>query len=96
MKILSPPGLAYPIIVKELKRQRDDEVRRSDPLFEYLYDTWVEEGDRVTGEVKQVEKRWRMIFQASVDGTINKWYIKLGDVIKGPGYVVAPHTLTSC
>ncbi|KAF2687694.1 hypothetical protein K458DRAFT_331937 [Lentithecium fluviatile CBS 122367] len=84
MKILSPPGLHYPITVGELAKRRDDEVKRSDPLFTYFYETVVEEGDK-WGETKEVKKRFPVKFEASIDGAIKEWFVKQGSVVQRPG-----------
>ena len=90
MKIVSPPGLHYPITIGELARKRDDDVKRSDPLFTYFYETMVEEGDK-WGETKEVKKRFPVKFEASVDGTIQEWFVKQGTVVPRHGYAVARH-----
>jgi RNA polymerase II subunit A-like phosphatase len=95
MKILSPPGLHYPITIGELARKRDDEVKRSDPLFTYFYETTVEEGDK-WGETKDVKKRFPVKFEASLDGAIKEWFINQGSVIHRSGYVAAPYKGESC
>lgn len=83
MKILSPPGLHYPITVGDLDKQPDDEVRRAEPLFTYFYETTVEEGDK-WGEVTNVKKRFPVKFEASLDGKVIQWFIKKGTVIQRP------------
>ena len=84
MKIRSPPGLHYPIIVNAFVQQKDDEVQRSSPLFKYHYTSVVEEGDKY-GDVKTVQKTFPATFQSTTDGIITKWFIKEGAEIQRPG-----------
>lgn len=86
MKILSPPGLHYPITVGDFAKQTHDEVQRSEPLFTYFYETTVEEGNK-WGEVNEVKKKFPVKFEASVDGTIESWSISRGTVIARSGCV---------
>ena len=84
MKITSPRDLSYPITIADLLRQRDDEVRRSDKLFSYRYETPVREGDKWGGE-KTVMKKMIQFFHASTEGKITRWLVKTGAVIERPG-----------
>ncbi|KAF2012069.1 hypothetical protein BU24DRAFT_269124 [Aaosphaeria arxii CBS 175.79] len=84
MLIKAPTGLHYPITVVELKRKRDDEVRRSTPLFSYTYETKVTEGDKY-GDEKEVTKRFPARFDSSADGKISRWFIKNGDILPRAG-----------
>jgi len=84
MKIFSPRDLSYPITVIELLKKRDDEVPRSEKLFNYSYDTRVTEGDKWGGE-KTVMKKFRQTFDASTEGKITRWFIKPGTVIDRSG-----------
>lgn len=84
MKISSPPGLHYPITVQELHKARNADVKRSDGLFTYYYESTVTEGDKWGGE-KTVKKRFPTRFDASTEGKITRWFIKTGTVIQRPG-----------
>ncbi|KAF1963358.1 hypothetical protein CC80DRAFT_556911 [Byssothecium circinans] len=84
MKIISPPNLHYPITVGDFDRKAHDEVKRSDRLFTYFYETTVEETDK-WGETAEVKRRFPVHFEASLDGIIKKWYIKKGAVIDRAG-----------
>jgi len=84
MKIFSPRDLSYPITVIELLKKRDDEVPRSEKLFNYSYDTRVTEGDKWGGE-QTVMKKFRQTFDASTEGKILRWFIKPGTVIDRSG-----------
>jgi RNA polymerase II subunit A-like phosphatase len=86
MKIRSPINLHYPIAVVELAKKRDDEVKRSSPLFTYTYESVVEEYDKY-GEAKSVKKRFPSRFDSSAEGVISQWFIKSGTVIQRPGCV---------
>lgn len=84
MKITSPRDLQYPITIADLLRQRDDDVKRSDKLFSYRYETPVVEGDKWGGE-RTVMKKLLQFFNASADGKIMRWFISAGTVIERPG-----------
>ncbi|CAA9957273.1 RNA polymerase II protein [Pyrenophora teres f. maculata] len=84
MKIFSPRDLSYPITVIDLLKKRDDEVPRSEKLFNYTYETRVTEGDKWGGE-KTVMKKFRQTFDASTEGKILRWFIKPGAVIERSG-----------
>lgn len=89
MKITSPRDLSYPITVVDLVKKRDDSVKRSDKLFNYRYETPVTEGDKWGGE-RTVMRKLVQSFDASTEGTIERWSITPGTVIEKPGYVLAP------
>ncbi|KAF1848375.1 uncharacterized protein K460DRAFT_364349 [Cucurbitaria berberidis CBS 394.84] len=84
MKITSPRDLSYPITIVDLLRKRDEEVKRSDKLFNYRYETPVTEGDKWGGE-KIVMKKMIQFFHASTEGKVTRWLIKPGTVIERPG-----------
>jgi RNA polymerase II subunit A C-terminal domain phosphatase len=88
MKVTSPRDLSYPITVVDLLIKKDAPVQRSDKLFNYRYKTRVTEGDKWGGE-KTVMITMTQSFDASTEGTIERWAIEPGTVIQGPGYVVA-------
>lgn len=87
MKITSPPNLHYPISIGELARKAGDKVKRSDPLFTYLYETTVEEGNK-WGETFQVKKKFPVRFESSLDGIVEKWFVKTGTVVERAGVVL--------
>ncbi|KAJ4987763.1 fcp1-like phosphatase [Stagonosporopsis vannaccii] len=84
MKISSPPGLHYPITVLELLKKADDNVRRSERLFTYTYESTVTETNRY-GEEQKLRKKLTTHFAASTDGTIARWHIRPGAVVARPG-----------
>ncbi|KAF2640233.1 hypothetical protein P280DRAFT_490575 [Massarina eburnea CBS 473.64] len=84
MKITSPPNWHYPVTIGDFAKKTDDEVKRSDPLFTYLYETTVQEGDK-WGETKDVKRKFPARFEASLDGIIRKWYIRTGAVVARAG-----------
>ena len=84
MKISSTRDLSYPITVLELLKRRNDEVPRSEKLFNYSYESRVTEGDKWGGE-KTVMKKFRQTFDASTQGKITRWHVKPGDVIAKAG-----------
>lgn len=84
MLIRSPPGLHYPITIDKLLTSRNDEVKRSSPLFSYTYETTVSEGDKY-GEVKDVKKRFPARFDSIADGKVSQWFIRNGEVVHRAG-----------
>lgn len=88
MKISSPPGLHYPITVLELLKKPDDDVKRSERLFTYTYESTVTEENKY-GEEKVLKKKLTAHFAASTEGTISRWYIRAGAVIARSGYAAS-------
>lgn len=84
MKISSPPGLHYPITVLELLKKADDDVKRSERLFTYTYESSVTQSDKY-GEEHELKKKFTTHFAASTEGTISRWYIRAGAVIARSG-----------
>ncbi|KAH7390699.1 RNA polymerase II subunit A C-terminal domain phosphatase [Pyrenochaeta sp. MPI-SDFR-AT-0127] len=84
MKITSPRDLKYPVTIVDLLRGRDEEVKPSDKLFNYRYETPVVEGDKWGGE-KTVMKKMIQFFNASTGGKITRWFVKTGTIIERPG-----------
>jgi RNA polymerase II subunit A-like phosphatase len=92
MKIVSPSNLHYPVTIVELERKRDDEVKRSTPLFRYYYESTVTEATGRYDETHEVKRRFPSRFHCQTDGVIKEWYIKAGSVIEKPGYDIEPPT----
>ena len=86
MRLKLPPSLHYPITVSDLLKQPDEDVERSQPIFSYSYKTTFESIDR-DGNAAPYEESVLSRFESSVDGKLQKWFLKKGDVILGPGYV---------
>lgn len=84
MKLSSPPGLHYPITVLELLKRPDDDVKRSERLFTYTYESTVTESDK-WGEDHTVKKKFNAHFDASTEGSISRWCIKPGTVVARSG-----------
>lgn len=84
MKITSPRDLSYPITIVDLLRKRDEEVKRSEKLFNYRYETPVREGDKWGGE-QTVMKKMIQFFHAGTAGKITRWLVKPGTVIERSG-----------
>ena len=80
MLLRLPQGLHYPITVTELLKQPNDDVERFAPLFSYSYQTTVTEGDGL-GEDHQVRRTYPAKYESDVDGRLQAWRIKKGDVI---------------
>ena len=84
MLIRSPSGLHYPITIDRLLAGRDEQVKRSSPLFSYTYETTVSEGDKY-GEVKDVKKRFPARFDSTAEGSLSRWFVKNGEVVQRAG-----------
>lgn len=84
MLITSPSGLHYPITIDKLLAGRDEQVKRSSPLFSYTYESTVSEGDRY-GEVKDVKKRFPARFDSTAEGSLSRWFVKNGEVVHRAG-----------
>lgn len=87
MLLRLPASLHYPITVTELLKQPDDSVERFAPLFSYVYETKVTEGDSL-GNTWQTWKKFPTRFESSVEGVLIKWKINEGAVISKPKYAV--------
>jgi RNA polymerase II subunit A-like phosphatase len=81
MRLLLPKSLHYPVTVTELLKQPNDNVERFAPLFSYIYQTTVTEGNRF-GEEHQVEKKFPTVFESPVEGVLMAWRIKKGMMIR--------------
>ena len=86
MLLRLPTSLHYPITVTELLKQPDDNVERFAPLFSYVYETKVTEGDNL-GNTWQTWKKFPTRFESSVEGVLLNWKIDEGAVISKPKYV---------
>lgn len=84
MLFTSPRNLHYPITVTKLLQKQDDKVKRFAKLFSYNYTTSVTEVDEF-GQESEVDKKFPADFQAEKEGTLQKWFIKEGDVIRREG-----------
>lgn len=84
MKITSPPNLRYPITITDLARKPGDKVKRSDALFTYDYKTYVEQRNELDEYVKVLQK-FPVRFESFLDGIVERWFIKIGTVVEGPG-----------
>ena len=88
MHLKLPSSLSYPITITELLKRPGDNVRRSDALFQYTYTTTVTEIDRDFNE-HHVQKTFPTRFESSVDGTLRRWTVAKGAVIREPSFAVA-------
>ena len=88
MHLKLPPSLSYPITITELLKRPSDNVRRSDALFQYTYTTTVSEIDRDLTE-HHVQKTFPTRFESSVDGTLRRWLVATGAVIREANCAVA-------
>ena len=87
MLLRLPASLHYPITVTELLKQPNDNVERFAPLFSYVYETEVTEGDNL-GNTWQTLKKYPTRFESSVEGVLIDWKIDEGTVISKPKYAI--------
>lgn len=83
MLLRLPPTLHYPITVTSLLKKPGDTVRRDEPIFWYIYQTVVTEGDGLGNKI-EVRRDFPTKFESTVDGEVVQWKIKKGDVIEEP------------
>lgn len=88
MLLRLPTSLHYPITVTELLKQPNDNVERFAPLFSYVYETEVTEGDNL-GNTWQTLKKYPTRFESSVEGVLVDWKIDEGAVISKPNVGIA-------
>lgn len=88
MLLRLPASLHYPITVTELLKQPNDNVERFAPLFSYVYETKVIEGDNL-GNTWQTLKKFPTRFESSIEGVLLNWKISEGAVISKPNIDVA-------
>ena len=89
MLLRLPTSLHYPITVTELLKQANDNVERFAPLFSYVYETKVTEGDSL-GNTWQTWKKFPTRFESSVEGVLINWKIDQGAIISKPKYAICP------
>ena len=87
MLLRLPTSLHYPITVTELLKQPNDNVKRFAPLFSYVYETRVTEGDSL-GNTWQTWKKFPTRFESSVEGVLINWKIDEGAVLSKPKYAL--------
>jgi len=83
MLLRLPPTLHYPITVTSLLKKPGDRVRRDEPIFWYVYQTTVTEGDGLGNKI-EVLRDFPTKFESTVDGEVVQWKIRKGQVIKEP------------
>lgn len=88
MLLRLPTSLHYPITVTELLKQPTDNVERFAPLFSYVYETKVTEGDNL-GNTWDAWKKFPTRFESSVEGVLINWKIDEGAIISKPNVDIA-------
>ena len=84
MLLRLPATLHYPIIIRKVEKQVDDEIKHRDVLFTYTYIGKVTHQDRYTDEEVEVDKVFPAHFQSTLEGTIQSWLVWEGDEIREP------------
>lgn len=72
---------AYPITITKLYKSTGDRVKKQEPLFQYSFKIWGEEGNTDTGEYEPVLKTTFTEWPCPADGKLLKWHIRAGEVI---------------
>lgn len=72
---------AYPITITKLYKSTGDRIKKQEPLFQYSFKIWGEEGNRETGEYEPVLKTTFTEWPCPADGKLLKWHIRAGEVI---------------
>ncbi|KAK5957967.1 CTD phosphatase Fcp1 [Knufia fluminis] len=84
MRLRLPATLHYPIIIRKIEKQVDDEIKHRDTLFTYTYIGKVKHQDRYSDEEVEVDKVFPAHFQSTLEGTIESWLVWEGDEIRAP------------
>lgn len=81
MRLKLPASLKYPITITALHKKPGDDVDRLEALLSYTYKTTVKE-DGEFGEEVMVEKEFPAQFEAPIEGTLKRWFVIVGGVLK--------------
>jgi len=84
MLLRLPATLHYPIIIRKVEKQVDEEIKHRDVLFTYTYIGKVTHQDKYTDEEVEVDKVFPAHFQSTLEGTIQSWLVWEGDEIREP------------
>lgn len=79
--IRSGNRLRYPITIVRLEKASGDRIKKGDTLFQYSFKWMREVGDFHSGDTWQQEQTTITDFPCPVDGKLQEWRIKEGDVI---------------
>jgi RNA polymerase II subunit A C-terminal domain phosphatase len=85
MRLVTPPGLAYPITVTRIHVKAGDEIEQNATLFTYRYIGILHnQYDEDTGEFnKDKEETFFAEFESELEGTVNSLSIAVNQVIRG-------------
>ncbi|KAK8070236.1 FCP1-like phosphatase [Apiospora phragmitis] len=73
--------LRYPITISKFMKNKGDEVQRGEALLQYTYKFERTIGDPSLNEERTVEETGYADWDCPTEGTINKWLVKVGDVL---------------
>ncbi|KAK8115563.1 FCP1-like phosphatase [Apiospora sp. TS-2023a] len=73
--------LRYPITISKFMKNKGDEVQRGEALLQYTYKYERTIGDPALNEERTVEETGYADWDCPTEGTINKWLVKVGDVL---------------
>lgn len=77
--------LRYPITIVKLIRSPGDEVKKQEPLMQYSF-RWMETvGDHIRGDTWEEERVTIADWDSPVDGQLQRWHIREGEVITSDG-----------
>lgn len=77
--------LRYPITIVKLEKSPGDRVKKQVPLLQYSFKWTKTVGDHILGETWEQEQVTISDWNSPVDGVIQRWRIKAGDVITRDG-----------
>ncbi|KAK7943908.1 FCP1-like phosphatase [Apiospora aurea] len=73
--------LRYPITISKFLKNKGDEVQRGEALLQYTFKFERTIGDPALNEERTVEETGYADWDCPTEGTINKWLVKVGDVL---------------
>lgn len=77
--------LRYPITIVRIEKSPGDRVKKQDPLLQYSFKWMKTVGDHILGNTWEQEQTTISDWNSPVDGVIQQWRIKEGDVITRDG-----------
>ncbi|KAK7976607.1 hypothetical protein PG989_015070 [Apiospora arundinis] len=73
--------LRYPITISKFMKNKGDDVQKGEALLQYTYKFERTIGDPALNEERTVQETGYADWDCPTEGTINKWLVKVGDVL---------------
>lgn len=90
VRIPAPPTLHYPITITDILKKVGDDVKQSEPIFDYFYEAFVTEGQSEFDRAgRQVKRKFFSKFESPYEGTVEQWHISKDDVLHKSGSPLA-------